>query len=125
MKTLIMKHKLVLNVFLFLSIIIILWLYFLEKYRIQVFFDLNADSVNKLAENLSLAYIASYIFYFVVVVLKEKEDKKIILPFVADYTYVLMNNAILFSVASKSEGNQVVGQYETGIHGRSNNIYPS
>lgn len=51
------------------------------------------DNIGQVLSNLSLAYIASYIFYYVVVVLKEKRDKKNIYLSVYELTKHLIGRA--------------------------------
>ncbi|MEQ8908508.1 MAG: hypothetical protein RIC95_04920 [Vicingaceae bacterium] len=57
--------------------------------------------------------------------MKEKDEKKIIYPFIADYTYVLMNNAILFSYIMRGWGGLDKPPYETSIYNRKISDYPS
>ena len=119
-----MRHKYLLTTILLLSLISIGLLYF-GNYRFLNFLNLNSTNLNKLIENLSFAYIASYVFYFIVVYLKEKDEKKVIYPFIADYTYVLMNNAILFASTFRDFGGLERIKLITSIHGRDLNIYPT
>ena len=123
MKT--VKHKPVLAILLVCSLILIFLLYFAETVRFDVWFGLNASNVNKLIENLSLGYVASYMFYYIVVVIKEKEDKRIILPLIADYTYVMLNNVVMFSVFFREWGGLDKVNYITSIHNRNLSIYPT
>lgn len=118
-------HKTILNVFLFLSISAIIILYFFEDQKVETLFGLNGLNINRLVENLSLGYITSYIFYYIVVVIKEREDKKVILPLIADYTYVMLNNITMFSNSFREWGDLEKVAYETSIHNRNINIYPS
>jgi len=67
------------------------------------------DKIGQILSNLSLAYIASYIFYFVVVVLKEKQDKKNIYLSVYESTKHLVGRAYSvynYIVASSGTDNQ-------------------
>lgn len=120
-----MSYKIYLNGLLILSIIVVIWIYFFEDYWIPVIINVNADSLNKLIEFLSLAYIASYMFYFIVVYLKEKQERNIILPFIADYSYVLMNNAVVFSTTFKGWDGTLVPNYSSTIYNRDIKSYPT
>jgi hypothetical protein len=120
-----MRHKYILTTFLFICIILIIWLYFFETYRLPALFQINPNNINKLIENLSLAFIASYLFYFIVVFLKEKDERKIIYPFVADYTYILMNIVTQFAYSMKSKAGIIDMAYETSIYNRNFDIYPT
>ena len=53
----------------------------------------RGDEIGQLLSNLSRAYISSYIFYFVVVVLKERKNKKNIYIAVYDLTKNLISRA--------------------------------
>lgn len=117
-------YKRTLILLLFISITIVIWLYFVD-YRIRPCFGLDAANINKLLENLSLAYIGSYVFYIVVVTLKEKEEERIILPLIADNTYFMLNNVIMFTVFFREKGGLPEIKWETGIYKRDMNIYPS
>lgn len=64
-------------------------------------------------------------FYFIVVTIKEKEDKKVILPLIADYTYVMLNNIVLFTSSFREWGNLERVNYITSIYNRNLSIYPS
>lgn len=117
-------YKRILNLLLFLSITIVIWLYFIE-YRIEIPIGIDATNINKLLENLSLAYIGSYIFYLIVVVVKEREEKKIILPLIADNTYFMLNNIIMFTTFFREQGGLPKLQWELGLNNRDLGIYPS
>lgn len=118
-------YKIIIYGLLFLSIIVIAYINFFENYWISCFKQLDSDKLNRLIEIIAIAYVTSFIFYYVVVVLKENQDKKIILPFVADYTYIAMNNCMMFcSIMRKWAGLEFI-QIKNGIHNRSINLYPN
>jgi hypothetical protein len=117
-------YKRILIILLFISLTIVIWLYFVN-YKMQALFGLDATNINKLLENLSLAYIGSYIFYVVVVTRKEKEEEKVILPLIADNTYFMLNNIIMFTTFFREKGGLPKLKWETGIHSRDMSIYPS
>lgn len=118
------KHKVILNLLLILSIILILWINFIE-FKIPFFFPINYDRVNFLIQAISLAYLTSFLFYYVVVRIKEKDERKVIYPFIADYTYVMMNNCIYFSLAMRNAAKMESMPYDTTIHNRNLKIYPN
>ncbi len=70
-------RKILLYGFLAISIAIILIIYFIESLKIPVFLNFDPDSINKLLETFSFSftYITSFIFYLIVVVTKNREDK--------------------------------------------------
>jgi len=78
--------------FLICSIIIICILYFFEYLKIPVLFNLNPDSVNKLLETISIAYITSFIFYLIVVVTKNIEDKNKVYKILEEPFIVFIND---------------------------------
>lgn len=102
----------------------ILWINF-SNIRIPFFLPINYDRVNFLIEAISLAYITSFLFYYIVVRIKEKDERKVIYPFIADYTYVMMNNCILFSSTLRASANMEYMSYDTSIFNRNLNIYPN
>ena len=110
---------------LLISILIISLIYFFENIRIPLLIDISVDNVNKLLEVLSLAYISSFVFYFIVVRLNELRISNIIYPLVADYTYVLMNNCIYFCFSLRHNAGLKYLSFNTGIHNRNFGIYPS
>jgi hypothetical protein len=93
MKTLKIKlhQKQLLNFLLLISILIILLNDFLLSQTIEVF--KFGSELGKLLSNLSLAYISSFIFYYVVVVMKENRDKKNIYLTVCNLTNQLVGRA--------------------------------
>lgn len=120
-----MKHNLLIIIGLFLSIFFIIWLNFFEKYLIPVSLQFDYEKVNTLIETISIAYLTSYIFYSVVVIFKEKQDKKVIFPFIADYTYIAMNNCIHFCSSMRNWAGLKNIESKTGIYNRNNKIYPT
>ena len=72
-----MKQKIILFTLLVLSILVVIANDFILK-DVPEIFD-NGDEIGNVFSNLSLAYISSYMFYILVVVLKETRDKKNIL----------------------------------------------
>ena len=117
-------YKRLLLFLLFISITTVIWLYFVD-YKIWVCCGLDANNINKLFENFALTYIGSYIFYLIVVTLKEKEEKKIILPFIADNTYFMLNNIVMFTTFFREKGGLPKIKWEMGINNRDLSTYPS
>lgn len=85
-----MNQKKIIKLFLILSILIVVFNDFILK-DITEKFDLG-DELGSVLSNLSLAYISSYIFYILVVELKEKKDKKNVLRLVYELTDDLISN---------------------------------
>jgi hypothetical protein len=86
-----LNQRQLLNLLLFISIVIILLNDFLlnETFEIVSF----GDELGTILSNLSLAYISSFIFYYVVVVVKDKKDKKNIYFTVYEWTNQLIGRA--------------------------------
>jgi hypothetical protein len=86
-----LNQKQILNILLVFSIVTILVndIIFNETPEIFSF----GDELGAVLSNLSLAYIASYIFYYVVVVIKEKNDKRNIYSTVYVWTNYLVERA--------------------------------
>lgn len=78
-------YKLIINLLFIIAFIVVIWINFFEDLYITTTFFKNADKFNRLVENISMAYITSYIFYIVIYVFKSKQDERVILPFIADY----------------------------------------
>lgn len=119
------QHKLILNGILIISILLILWIDFIDNVRIPMLISIDYHKVNSLLENISLAYVTSFIFYYIVVKLKENNDRKNIYPFIADYTYVLMNNCMIFSSIMRDYAYIKKESFEPRIDNRNINIYPN
>lgn len=68
-------RKVLLYGLLIISILIVGIIYFLDFLKTPVLFGLDAKLVNKFLETLSFAYITSFIFYGIVVILKKNEDR--------------------------------------------------
>lgn len=92
-----------LSIFAFLSCLIVVWIDFFDDFYLPNPFSIKSASFNKLVEGLLVSFITSYIFYYLVVYLKEQRDKKIVLPYIANHTYFLINQVRLFVFALKSE----------------------
>ena len=118
-------YRIIINGLFILSFILIIWINFLENYYITTLEWIDYKKLNSLIESISIAYLTSFIFYIVVIVLKTNQDKKIILPFVADYTYVAMNNCMFFCSSMRSFAGLKYIQLETSIYNRELKIYPS
>lgn len=86
-----LSQRYILLLLLFLSFIIVLLNDFLLS-EIPEYFKYG-NKLGQVLSNLSLAYISSYIFYYVVVVLKEKKDKKNIYAAVYELTKHLIGHA--------------------------------
>jgi len=71
-------RKTTLIIILAISITIVVILNFFEELRFSMWpiTKPDADNINRLLEVVSLAFITSYLFYFIVNVLKERGDKK-------------------------------------------------
>lgn len=69
-----MNQKILLNTFLTISIIIIISTNILLNDEPEIFS--KGHEIGNILSNLSLAYFSSYIFYIIVVVYKEKKDRK-------------------------------------------------
>lgn len=118
-------HKLIINGLFIISIILIVWINFFEGYYIQTFIKINSIKLNRLIETVAVSYLTSFIFYYVIVIIKEKRDKKIIMPFIADYVYVAMNNCMCFCFSMRNSAGLESVSIETNIHNRNLNIYPN
>jgi len=118
-------HKLVIIGFLITAIIAIVWINFFTCYFIQSLIKTDNNNLNRLIETIAISYLTSYIFYYVVVIMKEKQDKKIIMPFIADYTCVAMNNCMSFCLEMRISAGLTSTSSETGIYNRGLNIYPN
>ncbi|KAF0204766.1 MAG: hypothetical protein FD170_191 [Bacteroidetes bacterium] len=118
-------YKFIINGLFALSLILIIWINFFENYFIKTALLIDAEKVNSLIETISIAYLTSFIFYVVVVVLKTKRDEKIILPFIADYTFVALNNCMFFCFSMRSAAGLKFIKTETSIYKRNLNIYPN
>lgn len=120
-----MKYNNILKLLLIFSILSFIILYFFENIRIPVILNINPARINSLIEILSLTFISSFIFYYVVVRLKDKADKKNIYPFIADYTYIMMNNCIYFCDSMRNWAKLENKHFNTGIENRNLNVYPN
>ena len=121
-----MKPKeIILYGLLFISILLVIWINFFENYYIQTNLNIDFLKLNRIIETFAIAYVSSFIFYYVVVVLKEKADRKLILPFVADYVYIAMNNCMIFCSTMRSTAGLEHIPNETSIHNRNLKIYPN
>lgn len=63
----------------------------MESLKTPVFFNLNHDLVNNLLETVSFAYITSFIFYLIVVVTKNIEDKNKVYKIIEEPLTVFIN----------------------------------
>jgi hypothetical protein len=97
-----MRIKL-LSLFAILSFLIVLWINFFNYYYLPNPLSIKSTQFNKLVETFLISYITSYVFYYIVVYLKEERDKKTILPYIANHTYFLINQIRLFVSALKLE----------------------
>ena len=118
-------HKIIINGLFVLSLILIIWINFFEIFFIEIAIQIDTEKVNRLIETISIAYLTSFIFYIVVVVLKSKRDEKIILPFIADYVYVVLNNCMFFCFSMRRAAGLAYIETETSISNRNLNIYPN
>ncbi|MDX2190985.1 MAG: hypothetical protein SFY32_14085 [Bacteroidota bacterium] len=101
------SQKQTLNILLFISIVTVLIndIIFNETTEIVLF----GDELGAVLSNLSLAYIASYIFYYVVVVIKEKKDKRNIYTTVYEWTSHLVGRAygVYYEIITASGANHL------------------
>lgn len=76
------------------ALLISFWINFIDfKFHTFWIFTEKAGKLNSILDNLSLSYIAGYIFYFINVYLVERTEKKHILPYVAyKVNSILVNN---------------------------------
>jgi hypothetical protein len=108
-----------------LALALIVWLYFFESLWIPTIKSINYQNMNKLIERLAGGYISSYIFFVVVVLIKAREDKKAIRPIIADHTYMMLNNIMLFANELRTWGKIEKIDYEMTVINRNINIYPT
>lgn len=97
------KQNIILNILLGVSILIVLLndIVFARSQEIFAF----GDELGQILSNLSLAYIASFIFYFVVVVSKERKDKRNIYFTVYEWTNNLVGRAYsAYSIIIEASG---------------------
>lgn len=67
-----------------IAFLLLFWINFIDfKFSTIPFFNGKAKNLETITENLSLAYLAAYFFYFINVFLVESREKKIILPFLS------------------------------------------
>lgn len=95
-------------------------------FRFELQFDLDPESINRTLDGLSLAYISSYIFYFIVVDLKAREDRKVLYPFIADNIYLMMNNASAIGEHMRDKAKINYDGHDHSIYKRVNSeLYPT
>lgn len=85
-----MQFKYLKNLF-WISILLLLYIQF-SPYRIPVILEGTENKINDLLANICFTYIASFIFYYLVVYLKEKRDRENLKDLVAKYTSLLFYN---------------------------------
>lgn len=118
-------YKLIINLLFIIAFIVVIWINFFEDLYITTTFFKNADKFNRLVENISMTYITSYIFYIIIYVFKSKQDERVILPFIADYVFVAMNNCVYFCYSMRSKSGLEYFPFETSIYDRNTKIYPN
>ena len=118
-------YKTIVNGLFIISLIIIIWINFFKSLYITTTVLIDIVNLNRLIETVAIAYLTSYIFYLTIYVLKSKQDKKIILPFVADYVYVALNNCNTFCYSLRSQAYLEYIEPNTSIHKRDLSIYPN
>jgi uncharacterized protein involved in cysteine biosynthesis len=79
-------RNIIIYTLLVLSIIAIGLIYIFQEYRLPLWINTDVNNVNSFIQVLSVAYLSSFFFYFLVVRLKEIESEKVMYPFIADYT---------------------------------------
>ena len=118
-------YKGIINGLFVLSLALVVWINFFENYHIEAAFQLDSNKINRLFETIAIAYLTSFIFYLVIVVLKAKQDEKVVLPFIADCIYSAMNNCMFLCASMRSAAGLEDVNFETSIYNRSLDIYPS
>lgn len=83
--------------YLIISILIIIWIDYIP-YRLPSLIE-NPEKFEFLMFNLSLAYIASYIFYYINILLPQKRNNKIIKR--------LINNSVVFIIEGRKRLNNL------------------
>lgn len=64
--------------------------------------------------NLCLSYVSAFIFYFLVVHIKEQEDKKNLYPYLSKKVYKVIKNALeLISELAKASNTTIANKYPT------------
>lgn len=119
------SYKKLLFALFILALALIVWLYFFETLWIPTIKEINYQNMNKFIERLAGGYISSYIFFVVVVLIKAREDKKAIRPIIADHTYMMLNNVMLFAVELRNWGKIQKVDYDMTVKNRNIQIYPS
>jgi len=90
------------------------WINFIDlKLKTFSIFINKADKLNAIIDNLSLAFIGGYFFYFLNVYLVERNEKKHILPFIAEKTGRIINgnNEIIRILKQNKE----ITEYNTDV----------
>ena len=108
-----------------MAIILITWINYFQNYWIPSIIAINTIKTNNLIETISFSFVTSYIFYYIVVELKDKYDKKILFPFIADYTYVTLNNCVMFCSVMRDWAKIQKIEINTCIYDRNSDIYPT
>lgn len=86
-----MKFK-YLSLIAFICFGIVVWINFID-FKFSELVEGKGDKIETLMEGFSKAFIASYIFYTINIYLRERREKKFILPFIAENViHIIVNN---------------------------------
>src|SRR5258706_7148662 len=82
-------------------LLIIIWINFFD-FKFAEWFIGIGPRVESIIEVLCRSFIAAYIFFFINVYLRDKKEKKEILPFVANRVYfIILNNHSIINALKK------------------------
>jgi hypothetical protein len=97
------KELFILSLF---AISLIIWIDFIP-YKLNEFWPGTGLKLETLVHRISLAYITSFIFYYVVVFRKDQRNKKQLYPIIAKWSrmIVINNNAVLKSMIQEANLN--------------------
>ncbi len=108
------------------SFLIVLWINFFPSFHLEPWWEFSGAVMNKILERLSLAYISAFIFYLIVIKMKEVSERKQMMPFIADHSYVMMNNIRYFAASLRTRGDGFYNNdFATSIHNRNNEVFPN
>ncbi|RPH26710.1 MAG: hypothetical protein EHM93_19460 [Bacteroidales bacterium] len=99
-------------ILLIISILLIILVEFTD-FRLPIFVN-NAAKWNLLGYNLSIAYLASFIFYFIVVHIPNEKEKEKIIPYFKVKTNCMINSAkALLKVLKEETKTDFINTYPT------------
>ena len=79
---LVRKNSIILHLMLIVSVFAVIWIEFVNV-KIPVSSFADANKINSIFENILIAYISSYCFWFINIFVKEYRNKKILAPIFA------------------------------------------